>query len=70
MHIPDHTQLSGYIDVAQTILLMSTIAGLFPDRPYISLLVDAIYQNDFNNGYVKISTYYSIKITVFILFNS
>ena len=39
MHIPVHSPwLPGYIDVAQTILIILTIAVLFPDRP-------CIYQN-------------------------
>ena len=38
MHIPVHSPwLPGYIDVKQIILVMLTIAGLFPDRPLISL---------------------------------
>ena len=36
MHIPVHSPwLPGYIDVAQTVLVILTMAGLFPDRPYI-----------------------------------
>ena len=35
MHIPVHSPwLPGYIDVAQTILVILTMAGLFLDRPY------------------------------------
>ena len=34
MHIPVHSpRLPGYIDVKQTLLLILTTAGLFPDRP-------------------------------------
>ena len=37
MHIPIHSPwLPGYINVVQTVLAMSTIAGLFMDRPCIS----------------------------------
>lgn len=37
MHIPIHSPwLPGYMDVAQTILLILKVVGLFPDRPYIS----------------------------------
>ena len=36
MHIPVHSPwLPGYINVAQTILVISTMAGLLPDRPCI-----------------------------------
>ena len=36
MHIPVHSPwLPGYINVAQTILIISTMAGPFPDRPHI-----------------------------------
>ena len=35
MHIPVHSPwLPGYIDFMQTILIILTIAGLFPDRPH------------------------------------
>ena len=35
MHIPVHSPwLPGYSDVTQTILVVFTTAGLFPDRPY------------------------------------
>ena len=35
MHIPVHSPwLPGYIDVAQTVLLILTMAGLFQDRPH------------------------------------
>ena len=34
MHIPVHSPwLPGYINVAQTLLVILTMAGLFPDRP-------------------------------------
>ena len=37
MHIPVHSPwLPGYIDVVQTVLIILTMAGLFPDRPHIS----------------------------------
>ena len=36
MHIPVHSLwLPGYINVVQTILIILTMAGLFPDRPHI-----------------------------------
>ena len=36
MSIPVHSTCQpGYIDVAQTILVVLTTAGLFPDRPHI-----------------------------------
>ena len=36
MRIPVHSPwLSGYIDVAQTVLIILTVAGLFRDRPGI-----------------------------------
>ena len=36
MHIPVHSPwLPGYIDVAQTIIVILTMAGLFPDRPHM-----------------------------------
>ena len=35
MRIPVHSPwLLGYIDVMQAILIILTMAGLFPDRPY------------------------------------
>ena len=38
MHIPVHSPwLLGYIDVAQTNLVVLTMAGLFPDRPRASV---------------------------------
>ena len=34
MHVPVHSPWHpGYIDVAQTVLVILTVAGLFPDRP-------------------------------------
>ena len=39
VRIPVHSPwLPGYIDVVQTVLVMLTMAGLFLDRPYISVL--------------------------------
>ena len=39
MRIPVHSPwLPGYNDVAQTILIILTMAGLFPDRPRIFLV--------------------------------
>ena len=36
-HIPGHSPwLPGYTDVALTILVILTMAGLFPDRPHIA----------------------------------
>ena len=36
MHIPVHFHwLPGYIDVAQIVLDILTVAGIFPDRPHI-----------------------------------
>ena len=38
MHIPLHCPwLPGYIDVAQTILVILTMAALFPDKPHTYL---------------------------------
>ena len=40
MHIPVHSPwLSGYTDGLQTILVILTIVGLFPDKPYISYCI-------------------------------
>ena len=40
MHIPVHSPwLPGYIDVAQTILIIFIMAGLFPDRPHIYIYI-------------------------------
>ena len=40
MHIPVHSPwLPVYIDVAQTSLVIFTMAGLFPDRPYTVVCV-------------------------------
>ena len=39
MHIPVHSPwLPGYINVVQTILVILTMAGLFPDRPHIKVV--------------------------------
>ena len=39
MHIPVHSPwLPGYINVAQTFLIILTMAGLFPDRPHMLLI--------------------------------
>ena len=36
MHIPVHSPwLPGYVDVTQTVLVILTMTGLFPDRPHI-----------------------------------
>ena len=36
VHIPDHSPwLPGYINVVQTVLIILTMAGLFPGRPHI-----------------------------------
>ena len=44
MYIPVHPPwLPGYIDVMQTILIILTMAGLFPDRPHIYLYILYIY---------------------------
>ena len=38
--IPVHYPwLPGYVDVVQTILVILTMAGLFPDRPHVMLVV-------------------------------
>ena len=38
VQIPVHSPwLPGYIDVVQTILIILTIVGLFPDRPHIPI---------------------------------
>ena len=38
MHIPAHSPwLPGYIHVAQTVLTILTMAGLFPERPHVVL---------------------------------
>ena len=38
MRIPVHSPwLPGYIDVAQTVLVILTMGGLFPDRPLNSI---------------------------------
>ena len=40
LHILVHSPwLPGYIDVAQTVLLILTMAALFPDRPHMHLCV-------------------------------
>ena len=42
MHIPVHSpRLPGYINVMQIILIILTMAGLFPDIPHI-ILFDVI----------------------------
>ena len=35
VHSPQLLDIAGYIDVAQTILIILIVAGLFPDRPCI-----------------------------------
>ena len=45
MHIPGHSPwLLGYIDVAQTILVILTMVGLFPDRPHIWNLMSLLME--------------------------
>ena len=40
MRIPVHSPwLPGYIDAMQTVLVMLTMAGLFPDRPHIYIYI-------------------------------
>ena len=40
IRIPVHSPwLPGYIDVVQTILIILTMAGLFPDRPHTDMFV-------------------------------
>ena len=42
--IPVHSPwLPGYMDVTQTILIMLTMAGLFPDGPHIMLVWASVY---------------------------
>ena len=55
MHIPVHSPwLPGYIDVTQTVLIISTMAGLFLDRPYVLPLVIKIFSltNVFSVHYI------------------
>ena len=43
MHIPVHSpHLPGYIDVTQTVLVMLTTVGHFPDRLYICLQIHMV----------------------------
>ena len=44
MHIPAHSPgLPGYMDVPQTILIILTVVGLFPDRPQYIYVYVSIY---------------------------
>ena len=46
MHIPVHSPwLPGYIDVTQSILIILTVAGLFPDRPQRSMQQNREHRN-------------------------
>ena len=43
MHIPVHSPwLPGYIDLTQTVLVILTMAGLFPDRPHTLYYIIAL----------------------------
>ena len=43
MRIPDHSPwLPGHTDVTQTVLIILTTAGFFPDRPHICVKMAAI----------------------------
>ena len=58
MHIPVHSPwLPGYIDVAQTILIIFIMAGLFPDRRHIYIY---IYIYIFADAYTKLEKIYEI----------
>ena len=39
MYIPVLSRLPGYTDVAQTVLVILAMMGLFPDRPRVSVCV-------------------------------
>ena len=58
MHLPVHSAwLSGYIDVAQTILLILTVVGLFPDRPHILQWEVFLKINTYTTVYVSSCTF-------------
>ena len=47
IHSPVHSPwLPGYIDVAQTVLIISTMAGILPDRPCIYLFMPVSHYFD------------------------
>ena len=53
MCIPAHCPwLPGYTDVAQTLLIILTMVGLFPDRPHISKETQNTNMKEYMHPYV------------------
>ena len=76
MHIPVHFPwLPGYISAAQTILLLLTMARLFPDRSHMLTILDRNYIGWSKNRFMVVSTenciflYYYLLLIVFHMNN-
>ena len=76
MHIPVHFPwLPGYISAAQTILILLTMARLFPDRSHMLTILDRNYIGWSKNRFMVVSTqnciflYYYLLLIVFHMNN-